>query len=91
MEAGGISNKRALALRPVPDGATAGVLRLPEGLLEVAGLQLESEVEVRRVLDRDGADDTVVTTLPAGELTSAGFFAEVEDQSAQVFVITPPL
>ena len=71
-----------------PGETASGVIRLPTELLEAAGLPLDANVEVRRVLDRDGADDAVVTTLPGAELASDGVFIEVGDQSAQVFLVT---
>ena len=73
-----------------PGEATAGVIRLPQELLEAAGIAPDGEIEILRVLDRGGAADVSVATSPSAELTSAGFFVEVEDQSAQVFVLAAP-
>jgi glycosidase len=65
--------------------AANGPIRLPQGLLDAAGVA--GDVSVRKVLDRSGAVDVMVASVDAAALVSDGFVASVEDQTSHVFII----
>ena len=63
-----------------------GVCQISLSLPGVSSLKAKRSI-VRKVLDRSGAVDVMVAGVAVASLASDGFMADVEDQSAQVFVI----
>ncbi|MCA9697806.1 MAG: hypothetical protein KC431_09805, partial [Myxococcales bacterium] len=68
-----------------PFQGASGPIRLPQDLLDAAGLA--GAVEVRQVLDESGSVDVLVTSTTADTLPSAGFSADLPDQRAAVYII----
>src|SRR5690606_1560588 len=66
-------------------GEQRGRVRVPADLADAAALG--GDVEVRLVLDGNGAADQVVATTSRDELAGAGFDAVVGDQRTNVYVI----
>jgi glycosidase len=70
-----------------PGAAVQGRIRLPQELVAAAGLA--GELRVGLLLDCEGACDSLVTKLTAGQLTSDGFPVSLSNQSASVYAVGP--
>ena len=68
-----------------PFQGASGPIRLPQDLLDAAGLA--GAVEVRQVLDESGTIDVLVTSTTADTLPSVGFSVDLPDQRAAVYII----
>ncbi len=66
-------------------GEQRGPVRIPADLADAVGLG--ADVEVRLLLDGDGAADDVISTTTRDQLASVGFEAVVRDQRANVYAI----
>lgn len=67
--------------------ASTGMIRLPDDLLERAGIRATGPVEIVKVLDEQGKKEEPSGTSTRTDLTSAGFSVTVSDQAASVFEI----
>jgi glycosidase len=72
-----------------PGANAAGVVRLPQELIDAVGFGGGEALAVQKVLDRSGAAFEPVTATNAAGLVSDGFMVDIEDQTTHVFAIDP--